>query len=445
MIFRKGESKIDTYEIIAMVLGGFLLVNAVFKFLYFRFWIENDELIIKKGWLKKEKQVVPLERIQSVQIDQSLLHRWLNIVKISIDTAGSGKTEVTIEALYRSMAESLSARLSAEEKITEGEVKPAAVPLVQISGRDLLRLSLSANHFEALLLLLSFGLSIWENLREFRNEIIPSKDSIAPYSSLNTIAVGLIALFIITLFISTIRIILKYYQLTVQKTHGGFYIRSGLTSVRERIVSFPRIQFVSWRANWIRRKLNLWILEYRVAGGDESKNKMRVQVPVTRTSFLPLLAEPYHHVPEIEGFQSVTMHPYYIRRRVMISGVIPSVAGFLIAWPFWGFSAFFLFTWVFFIWLESSLTVKNFRLWAVQDIIFINKGAFGREKLMMHWYKIQTVEWRQTLSQKRKGLASISLYTAGGRVRIHYIKENVAWEVLNYGLYITEKESRNWM
>ena len=93
MLLGNNEGKVNRYEILAVVLLGITIINALFSFLYFRFYMEEGKLIIKKGWLKKETRVIPLEKIQTVHIEQGPVHQVLNIVKLSIDTAGSQKTE----------------------------------------------------------------------------------------------------------------------------------------------------------------------------------------------------------------------------------------------------------------------------------------------------------------------------------------------------------------
>ena len=153
------EGKVDRYEIIAMSLLALTIIGAIFRFLYFRFYIEDARLIIKHGWLKKETKVIPLERIQTVNIEQGPLHQLLNIVKLSIDTAGSEKAEAKIDALHKAMAEALRIQLvtdKRESSIDEQNSSKAHHPILTLTDKDLFKLSVSANHVETFFLFLSF-------------------------------------------------------------------------------------------------------------------------------------------------------------------------------------------------------------------------------------------------------------------------------------------------
>ena len=59
MLFGK-EGKVSRYEIIALVFLVITILTALMRFLYFKFYIEDYKLVIKKGWLNKETKIIPL-------------------------------------------------------------------------------------------------------------------------------------------------------------------------------------------------------------------------------------------------------------------------------------------------------------------------------------------------------------------------------------------------
>ncbi len=335
MLFNNKAGRLDKFELIAAMFAGLTIVSSLIRFFFFRFQILNDELIIKKGWLKKEIIIVPLQKIQTVHIEESFLHNALGIVKLSVDTAGSSNTEVTIDALSRPMANALRAQLDAKEyKKDEMDVKeaPFSIPILSLSGKDLLKLSLSANHVEAFFIMLSFGYGIYDNLRRINEGFVNQATGLIPRSSF-LIAIILIGMvLIITLLISTIRICLKFYGLNVTHIPSGFYIKAGLTNVKERLVSFQKIQFISWRANWIRKQLGLWILEYKIAGADEIKNKMKVEVPVTRYNHVSALIDHYQAVPDTGNLTPICIDSSYFLRRLLLIGLLPAFILISISW-----------------------------------------------------------------------------------------------------------------
>ncbi|MBC7872483.1 MAG: PH domain-containing protein, partial [Ferruginibacter sp.] len=162
MIIRKksGGNNTDNYEIVALVVSVLSLARSAFEYFNFRFSVVSNELVIKKGFFTKRTITLPLEKIQAVHADQTWLHSLLNVSRLSFDSAGSEKMEVKIEALdkFRSTALKefiLGHRVGMHSPGEAVQQSPEEI-LVRLSGRDLFKLSISANHLKAFILLLVF-------------------------------------------------------------------------------------------------------------------------------------------------------------------------------------------------------------------------------------------------------------------------------------------------
>ena len=100
--------QIDAYARLLATLGlAFLLVRArelagelipaailmiifvaVLRYWFFRFRVTEDRILIRQGILKKTALDLPMDRIQAVNVERSLIDRLLGLVKVSVDTAG---------------------------------------------------------------------------------------------------------------------------------------------------------------------------------------------------------------------------------------------------------------------------------------------------------------------------------------------------------------------
>jgi putative membrane protein len=443
----EGSNRGEFYEWIIIGFSLFALLAGLLRFFFFRFHIVDNELIVKKGWLKKETLTIPLQKIQTVHIEQSILHEVLNIVKLSIDTAGSTKTEVAIDALRRPMAEALRYQLLEEDKELSHEQTAEApgTPLIKLSGKDLFRLSLSANHLEAFFLLLSFGLGILENLRSINDHAFSDAEGLVRAGTTMLWLFFVPALLITVFVISTARIVFKFFDFTVFGSTAGYHIRSGLTNVKERTVTFRKIQYVSWKASWIRRLMRLWILEYHVSGSDEQKRALKVQVPVTNQAYVPVLAENYAPLPNPEDREAIRIHPSYIYRRLLVLGMFPTAALLGIFWPQWGERALIFVVYPLVVGLYLWLYQRKFRLWAFSNELLIRRGFLGEEFMLLQWYKLQSVVLKQSLYERRHGLATVLLHTASGRITVRFIPLDTARALVNYSLYQVERTQRSWM
>jgi len=447
ILLRNKPGRFDKYELIALIFVLLTVVGAVLRFFFFRFYIEDNKMIIKSGWLKKTTKVIPLEKIQTVNIEQGPVHQVMNIVKLSIDTAGSQQAEASIDALHKTMAEALREQLLSEkaEFITAEAKQDSVTPIMHLNGRYLLKLSISANHLETLLLLFSFVFGLYENLKDIDNGFFTDINEAFPDRSIYPVLFLAIAILLITIIVSTARIFFSFYDFNVVRNNTGLRIKSGLLNVKERIISSGKIQFVSWKANWIRKKMRLWMLEYHISGADEVQRKSRVHLPLTRNEYIPLMVKEYYELPAVNEAIAIRIHSSFFWRRFIIVGLIPSLVIIPLLWLVWEEVSLFLLFYTFSIAIMAWQTQRKFRLWAMNDTAYIKKGWLGEERILLQWYKMQFIQITQSFFQRKRDLASIRIHTAGGSIHIPFISLEAAKHIRDYALYKTEVSSKNWM
>jgi putative membrane protein len=423
-----------------------VLVSFIQRY-FFRFFISGGELQVRKGWLKKEVLSIPLERIQSVEIEEDLLHRALNLVKLRIDTAGSARTEAKIDALRRPMAEALRDALLQNSISTDGSQPaaiPQAAPVLHLSAYDLMRLSLTANHLEAFVLLLTFSWGLYDDLRPLAERFFPGRAEIAA-AGFKMLLVLAIFVLVITFLYSALRMMMRFFDYRVLQDDKGFSLRFGLIDRRQRLVPFEKIQYLEWRASWLRRLFGLWLLELQVVGDNELKAKQRLEVPLTRPGQVIPLAAPYHVIPATEEMKALRIHPVYPFRRLLIVGLLPVIV-LLPPFLYWGgVQSFWMLLWPLLTLVMSTLRRRKFRLWMFSDVLYLRGGLLGESFTLLKWYKIQSVKLAQSPYQRSHALASVELHTAAGKIRIPWIPLAKAQEIMDYALYKVESEERVWM
>jgi len=91
----------DTSTIVTIgflaVYGVIALPLILLQYLRFQYWITPKEVVIHSGVLTRRKRNIPLDRIQNIVIERSLLPRLLGTAKVKIETAGSTSTEGVLE------------------------------------------------------------------------------------------------------------------------------------------------------------------------------------------------------------------------------------------------------------------------------------------------------------------------------------------------------------
>jgi putative membrane protein len=247
-----------------------------------------------------------------------------------------------------------------------------------------------------------------------------------------------IAALVISIIISTVRIVFKYYDFKISSSRKGYSIHQGLINIQEKLVPFRKIQFISWKANWVRSKIGLFLLQFHAIGFEDVSEKMRVKVPITKENMIPVLLQHYHPLLQTDAFTPLRIHPAYIVRRTLLAGIIPAIILGAAGFYFFQWSVLWLLLWIVWVSIAAALFQKKFRLWSDRDALQIKKGVLGRDELVLRWDMIQAVSIQQSIYQEGMDLATVKLYTAGGTVTVPYIRLSESREIVNYALYKTE-------
>ncbi|MET0393056.1 MAG: PH domain-containing protein [Chitinophagaceae bacterium] len=447
--FRSSSRKSETWELAGLAISGLAVIGALAELLFFRFSIVNNELVIKSGIVVRNTIVLPLGRIQAVHIERTWLHKLFHSARLSFDSAGSEKVEIRINAVELTKAEALKDFIMGFRRPGEepGPV-PQAQTILTLGTKDLLKLSLSANHLEAFFLLLTFGFSVADDLGKVMGEPRGFREWLMHFargSSGRALLIFSVGILLISMVVSVARVLLLYLDFTISRSDSAFHIRSGLINEKEKLVPFRKVQFISWRASWLRHKMKLYLLNFHAVGSDEVKRKQQVKVPITRPAFIPLLAQHYHVLLPVETLKPLHIHRSYVFRKTLLAGLLPALVLAGGSFPFIGLYAFFFLALLPLVAIASWLYRKKFRLWATPTALQIRSGRFGLAEVILKWNNIQTIGLQQSPYQRSRELATLKLRTAGGTIAIPYIGHAEALRILNYALYKVESSGEPWL
>lgn len=85
---------IDRGTLVTLILYGLLAFPLILAhYLRFRYALTPRELLIESGVLTHRRRSIPIDRIQNIQIERTLLARLLGLARVRIETAGSAETE----------------------------------------------------------------------------------------------------------------------------------------------------------------------------------------------------------------------------------------------------------------------------------------------------------------------------------------------------------------
>jgi len=245
--------------------------------------------------------------------------------------------------------------------------------------------------------------------------------------------------------ISVLRIVLKFANLNIQLNTKGFTLQHGLLNSHQQFIGARKIQFIVWKANWIRRKIGMYMFYIKTAGEDDLKKKQRIHVPVTRNEHLQQLAAYYQTAMPSATSAVNVIQKQYIYRTILLKGLPMLLLSVGISVYWWGWYSCLFLVWFAYYVVRTIIYQKNFSIWVNESAIEISTGVWGREKLILNWNKLQVITTRQNIYQRKNNLATLSLFTASGEVKLPYLLLSEARWLADYAAMKTESSQQNWM
>ncbi len=446
IINEQNDEKRNTSVGIYFILGITLLIlfihlNQLINFFLFRIQINGAELVVTGGLLSKSKTIVPINRVQSVHLIENYLHKLTNTCAIKIETAGSDATEIEVKAINKEKALSLQSLLQNLVIENSQENIPKEVQIMGIQFADVLKLAISENHIRTFLIILAFAYARLEDVKQLigfdASDIIDQQVDNASFSISGLLTLLSIGLFI-TLWVSFIRVILRYHEMKITTNNKGFQMEWGFLQTQQKMLNQNKVQLVSWNYNFVRKILGISILRFFMTGENINKTKQHIQLPVMDQQLLFQLISPYQAIWPSSKMKSNKAHITFAWRNTIFF-VLPIILVSSTGIYFWN-PWYILFPLLLFIYLAISNWVKylKFKYWFNETTIQIQKGIWGVENILLNFNKIQHVMVKTSPFLRRKKLATVELHTAGETIVIPYISIEQAQYLVDQSLVQVE-------
>jgi putative membrane protein len=441
------------YLLGAMGLVLFFLALAVLRYLNFKFYIKEDHFFLEKGILNKEEVSVSFSKIQNVYIKQNLLQQIINVVSLSIETAGDDKTEIEILALQKPKADDLKKQLLVAARVkqeTSAESEEDKI-YFKASIKRLLLEGISENHLKSFVLIFAFLTSIYNDLQEFVNQFDFTTrfrewfrlDSESFMTLILFNVTIIVALLIVSFLFSLVKMFIQNFDLTVTRKAQGLEISKGLFNKINLGLTSSRIQTTTVSTNRLKKVLGLYKLSFTQAMANKKQQQNFNIVGLNINQIDELVGQFY---PDVKN-RIVRRKPnrYLAYRILWISSFIVSLINIgLYFLPGW----FLLLNLplLVFIGFNTYFTYKKSYYHLDKDYIVVGGGALIETYTSyLEVHKIRAITMKQTIFQKRRQLASLQVFSASRSITIPQIDINTALDIKNYLLYLVESGNKDWM
>ncbi len=425
--------------VIAVLYGIVALPAIVLQYLRFSYRVTPKEIIIQSGVLTRKNRSIPIERVQNIQIEQSLIPRLTGTAKVKIETAGSSSTEGVLEYVsldeahaLRSAIRSFKAQTAgkAAERSTPDEAAPSskepaqdAAPMFAMS----LERVLLSGAFRFSLLYIALIFSALELLNPDPNDIARwmSRGEIGNVLDTATSSpwlVGLATVIVAGLFAWLTGIAVnmnRYYNFRLWRDDDKLRFRRGLLTLAEGTIPLQKVQALILRTNPVMRLFGWYSLEVQTIGLNVEEQGHRVVVPFAQKhEILPIARHimPFDPPDTFASVSSLTIRRH-VARYTAVLAVLTGAASYLAVWTAGSFFAWQDAWWALLLTpLILGYAILHYRHhgYALGDRAFyVRRGVFKQHTWILPTEKYHVFYRTASIFQRRLGLESLFVDTAG--------------------------------
>jgi len=439
-------------------------IIAYLHYLNFTFFLDQDkqEFVVQHGILDKKRISIRLDKIQQVNINQSVLQRLIGVYSLDIDTAGSSSKEVSIKAIDHQSAQILKEKLLEKQTEQQPQTQNEATTensqktIVKINFLSLLKIGLTSNYGRSLAILLTFFFTIYDRIKDFVKSEILSEEQIDLYINQSTklgVLILFFMLFCVVFIVNLIRIVERYYDLKIIKQPNSLMVSFGLLAKRNTLLSPKKVQILSYSQNFFQRKMNVLKMKIKQASSQEVQgNKKKTQSsPIEIPGITSLEKDTIiqHIYNKIIGKQTLFKPNYRFVLRGFYIGILVPISIFVVFSFFasqkLNFYFIFIILYVVIVSLFVYFSYLNHRLFVGSDFIVKKSGAWDVEHQILESYKIQAITTKQYFWHKRSDIGHIVLHTASGNIYFKFANFSQINRQINYWLYKIETSVKDWM
>lgn len=438
--FLRSPQSSDYFSIGTVVIYSLLALPLIFlRYYRFRYRITRKEIIIQSGIINRQHRSIPIERIQNIEIEQSVLPRLFGTAKVKIETAGSAKTEGVLEYVSVERAHQIRkiVRSYQQEQIApQNEASPQEAPAAALPSLEQTAYSSAPeNELGAPLFAMTLGRVLLTGMLRFSlfyiaiafsviQQFNPDPDEIElwltkgwlhPLAELyqNSPWLFTIAGIVFAVSLSWITGILvslnRNYNFKIWLKDQKLHKHHGLLTLSQGTIPLKRIQALIFRANMLMRKLDWVALEVQTMGLESAQRGHQMAVPLGKFEETVGIAKPILPISLPDVFTSVS--PLTIRRAIirltMLTTFVLVPLGYFWQPAFWGLIIILLIPWY------AVLRFRNHGYALIEDMLYVRRGVFQHYIWAIPVSKFQVLYTTASLFQRRLGLSTVYVDTAG--------------------------------
>jgi len=461
----------------AVVLA--FVVAAVWQFWFFRFALEDDQLLVTEGLIFRKNRKIPYSRVQNINTSQNPVHRFLGVATVQLESASGGKPEAVLRVVDWPTVESLRQKVQAAHAtghgVSDAQARPEEIPeegqkskapaadcppesrqILAMPVADVVRYGLVSQKGLLVFALISGFFS--QNPRWYQNigsslaqlGWLPEWSHWSQAQVLAVTAALVLAVFLLLQLFTVAWALLRFYGFSLWQKPRRLFAHMGLLSRMTATIPDKRIQLYRIKENPVHQWLGGATVTVETAGGVNSEQQglvMRWLAPYVPKHKLAGFLE---HLEPAMQWQRQEWKPIPFRawRRVFKRNalvwllLVMAMGGVLFrshgVWPLAVLALVFPLGLVALAW-HAKAWVRNAG-YVVDDSRFgTRSGVLFRGQAHVRLGKAQVVDISQSPFDRRHGTATLRVDTAGSNpgmqpVQVRYLPVEEAERIRDFVL-----------
>lgn len=419
-------------EVFIAMTGLIAVVPAVIQYLTLTYEISGGKLIIKSGLINKRTRTIPIDYIQNINFSRNVLHRFFKVVDVQIETASGMGAEATLSVLSDDDAQTLRTKLREKGgEVGAGpqeESKSADDPgeLIYSASNSELFLAGASQNRAAAILGAVFGAFYF--VGNIEDQVASQLEPYSNFANVWTVSAifitGLFILLLIGWAFAIAGTFITYANFQLFRKDDRVRRKYGLLNQVENIVLIKRVQLVRHEQNPFMRWFKVCQFYVETAGsmGDQQQSQQQAQRPTGSALISPLLGVdrlPTFYELFLDDSRPASLDLESISRRsvqkVVQMSILPTLILAATAYAIWNLQVAII----------AAVTLPllvlligwwRYRVYGYRDLesmFVVRSGLYRRKLAVVPCHKVQSVSTSQTPIQRRLGLGTVHVTTAG--------------------------------
>ncbi|TMU83726.1 hypothetical protein FGG79_18675 [Bacillus sp. BHET2] len=398
----------------------FVLVSGIVKWLRFSYRIEEGELRIEYGLFVKKKRYIPIERIQSLNFSEGILHRPFGLVKVKIETAGSSnprESEAELTAILKEEAVQLEKMIYSDKKSANvaedhSEEQPQEEAYFSLQSRDIWVLAATSGGVGVIL----SGVLLF--LSQF-NEFIPYEavyEEVAVFVKSGVFIAAMAAFLglLIVWFLSIVWTFIIYGDFKIRIVDDHIVMTRGLLEKKQVTVPLNRVQGIRLVENPVRQLMGYCTVHIENAGGSvlEKDSTSIKLLPIVKKKRIPELLSglfpDYIIQEEFKRLPKRSLKRYVFRQSIWV--LVPTAVACYFFWPYGLWTAFLIIPF-------GILGYYQYRAggWRIDGgQLSLQYRGLLKNTMYLKKNRIQSLDGQESWFQSRKELGSLTTTIKSG-------------------------------